>query len=216
MRYNFKIFLAVLGGLALGWMGCQTSFPTSYLSTNGPSVSMVCDFESGLSVNPNLAEADRQGNHVKTAGGIVGTGSPNVTPLIVAPGANNTGHCVWLNSPVVTPPPPNNSYQAVQFVIPIDSASFTINGSNFNVYDASLFSGIKFYLKVMGDDTAAVRSFSIPVLQTSTPPNGTCNAAATSNACYNGFAYSYGSTGGNWQLVTLPFASLTRGNYGSP
>ena len=39
--------------------------------------------------------------------------------------------------------------------------------------------------------------------------------SAASNACYNNFGYAYGNTGGNWQLVVLPFSSLTRGNYGS-
>ncbi len=220
MKLNFKLFgcLAVLG--ALGWVGCKTEVPTSYLSSNGPSASMVCDFESGLVVNPNLAEANRPGNHVVKAGAIVGTGSPNVTPLVVPPGADNTAHCVWLNSPVTDPG--NGSYPAVEFVIPVESAPLTlngipvsINGGPATVYDASLFSGIQFYLKVMSDDTAGTRSFQIPVLQTSNPPNGTCNPNATSNACYNNFEYVYGNTGGNWQLVNLPFSVFTRQNYGA-
>ena len=198
---------------ALGWAGCKTDAPTSYLSSNGPSATMVCDFESGLTVNPNLAEANRPGNHVKTVATIVGTGSPNVTPLIVTPGADNTGHCVWMDSPVTDPG--NASYPAVEFVIPIEAAPTTLNGASVTVFDASLFTGIKFYLKVMSDDTAGSRSFSIPVLQTSNPPNGTCNPAAASNACYNNFEYVYGNTGGVWQLQTLPFSIFTRQNYGA-
>ncbi len=199
---------------ALVWTGCNTQYPSSYLSSTGPNPSMVVNFESGLIINPSLAEANRLGNHVQTVGAINGNGSPNVTPLIVAPGANNTAHCVWINGSVFTPSTGNN-YQAIQFGIPIESAGVTLNGAPVSVYDASLFTGIKFYLKVMNDDTAVVRSFSIPVLQTSIPPNGTCNQSAASNACYNGFAYAYGVTGGNWQLVSLPFSSMTRGNYGA-
>jgi hypothetical protein len=220
MKSNFKFFLlpAALG--AFVWVGCKTQVPTSYLSTNGPSPSMVCDFENGLAVNPNLAEANRPGNHVVKAATIIGTGSPNVTPLIVTPGADNTGHCVWMNSPVTDPG--NASYPAVEFVMPIESAPLTleglpitINGSPITVYDASLFSGVQFYLKVMSDDTAGTRSFSIPVLQTSNPPNGTCNPNASSNACYNNFENVYSNTGGVWQLVSFPFSSFTRQGYGS-
>ncbi len=198
---------------ALGWFGCKTEVPTSYLSTNGPSASMVCDFESGLFVNSHLAEANRPGNVVQKPGAIVGTGSPNVTPLVVTPGADNTAHCVWMNSPVTDPG--NASYPAVEFVIPIESAGTTLSGLPVTVYDASLFSGIQFYIKVMNDDTASLRDFSIPVLQTSTPPNGTCSPNAASNACYNNFEYIYNNTGGAWQLLKIPFSAFTRQNYGS-
>jgi hypothetical protein len=175
---------------------------------------MVCDFENGLVINPNLAEPNVPGNHVQTVGTVSETNAP-LTPVIATPGADNTNQCVWLDGPVVTPAAPNNNYQAIQFLMTPESAGTTLNGSPVTVYNASLFSGVKFYLKVMDDDTAAVRSFSIPVLQTSNPPNGTCSPNATSNACYNNFEYVYGTTGNAWQLVSLPFVSLTRQNYGS-
>jgi hypothetical protein len=216
MKSSFRFFLlpAVLGAFA--WVGCKTEAPTSYVTSNGPSSSMVCDFENGLAVNPHLAEPSEPGNHVQTAGAVSETGAPMTIQIVPpGPGPDNTAHCAWLDGPVTTPAPPANNYQAVQFLIVPESAGTTLNGSPFTVYNASLFSGIQFYLKVMSDDTATVRSFSIPVLQTSNPPNGTCNPnAAGGGACYNNFEYVYSTTGGAWQLVTLPFSSFTRQNYG--
>ncbi len=208
MKSSFKLLplLAVLGGV--GWVGCKTETPTSYLSSSGPNPAMIVNFEGAtpLNVNPNLAEAGEPGSVVQKPGIIAATGSPLVTPQVVTSGADNTAHCVWMNSPVSDPG--NGSYPAVELVVPLETA-----GSG--IYNASLFSGIEFYLKVMGDDTAGTRSFSVPVVQTSVPPQGTCNPSASSNACYNNFEYVYSSTGGVWQLVSLPFSAFTRQNYGS-
>src|ERR1039458_426255 len=98
MKSNFKFCLIALMG-ALVWTGCNTQYPSSYLSSAGPNPSMVVNFESGLVINPSLAEANRPGNHLQAPATINGNGNPNVTPLIVSPGANNTGHCVWLRLP---------------------------------------------------------------------------------------------------------------------
>lgn len=203
MKLNSKISFGLIFLGALVWAGCQTTqYPTTYISSTGPNPAMIVDFESGLQVNPALAEAGKPGNKVQVAGTIVGTGSPFVTPVLVTPGAANTSTCVHMAGTVVDLA--NGNYPAVEFVIPLESGG---NGQ----YNASLFTGIKFYLKVAASDTASTRSFSIPIVKTSTAPAGTC---ALYNTCYNGFSYAYGSTGGNWQLVSLPFASLTRGNYG--
>ena len=201
MKSNFKFFPAIILG-ALASVGCNVQYPSSYLSSNGPNPAMVINFENGLTVSSNLAEANRPGNKVLTAGTIVATGSPLVTPIIVSSGAANTANCVHMQGPVTDPG--NATYPAVELVIPLEAGG---NGQ----YDASLFSGIKFYLKVASDDNAGTRSFSIPIVKTSPAPAGTCSLY---NSCYNNFAYAYSSTNGNWQLVILPFTSLARASYG--
>ncbi len=203
MKSNSKLILGVLGFSALLWVGCEkTQYPSSYLTATGPNPAMVINFESGLQVSSNLAEANRPGNLIQTPGLIAATGSPSVTPLIASPGANGTADCVHMVGSVTDPG--NASYPAILLLIPIETA-----GSGH--YDASLFSGIKFYIKVAASDTASTRVFSIPIVKTSVAPAGTC---ATYNTCYNNFAFTYPNTGGAWVLETIPFTSMTRGNYG--
>ncbi len=203
MKSNSKFILGLVFLAGLVWAGCQTTqYPSSYLSTAGSNPAMVVNFESGLQVSSTLAEANRPGNQIQTAGTIVGTGSPFVTPLLASPGANGTSTCVHMVGTVTDPG--NASYPAILLAIPLEMA-----GSG--RYDASLFSGIKFYYKVAASDTASTRVFSIPIVKTSVAPAGTC---ATYNTCYNNFSVSYAPTGGSWALATIPFKSMTRGNYG--
>src|SRR5581483_2360232 len=99
MKSNFKIFvlLAALG--ALGWTGCNTAFPTSYMPSSGPSAAMVANFESGLSVNPQLAEANRPGNQVVVPGAVSPIGGSGVVlnSALASPGAAGTSQYmhVW-------------------------------------------------------------------------------------------------------------------------
>ena len=200
MKSNSKplalvIFLATIGLV----VGCQSQYPSKYLSSTGPNSAMIIDFESGLTVNPNLAEVNRPNNTVPTPGTIVATGNPLVTPLIVTPGAPNSNHCVHMAGSVTG----DSSYPAIMLVIPLDASGTT-------QYDASLFTGIKFYIKTSSADNA-VRSFAIPVVKTTVAPAGTC---AQYNSCYNNFAYTYPNTNGNWQLVSLPFNTMARQSYG--
>jgi len=209
MKSNFKfVLIAVLGVLA--WVGCNTKYPSSYLSSTGPNPAMVINFESGLSVNPSLAEANRPGNVVQTPGNIVINGG---TAIQASPGAANTAQCLQISGSVTDLG--NAAYPSIQLQIPLDTA-----GTKF--YDASLFNGVKFYIKVMGSDTAGKRSFSIPVAQTQpTSAGGDCDKPpfaappSTNNPCYNDFANSYNSTNGVWQQMVFPFSSFTRGSYGA-
>lgn len=203
MKCNSKLnlFLALAGLVSTG---CQTQFPTSYASS-GANPAMIVDFESGLNVSASLAEANRPNNKIVTPGVITPNGSPLVTPLLVSGsglGAANTNSCVQMQGTVIDPG--NASYPAILLSIPIDT-----NGNG--RYDASLFTGIRFYIKTAPGDTAGSRSFSIPIVKTSVAPAGTC---ATYNSCYNGFAQAYNNTGGAWTPVNIVLASMVRGNYG--
>lgn len=221
MKSNFKILLPALAVLgALVWAGCQTQYPTTYASVNSPGA-MVIDFESGLGVDPNLAEALAPNNRVKTPGTVTTYYTPPATKInggvttivnygsgsfsLVSPGADYTNTCIHETGNVIDHA--DGTYPGGQLQIPIE-------GFN-NFYNASLFTGVKFYLWVPGDDTAGKRTFSIPVAQTQPPSaGGSCNLSATSNSCYNDFSVTYSNTTG-WVLVTVPFSSMTRGSYGA-
>lgn len=214
MKSISKIIFPLLAVIALvSWVGCNTAYPTNYLSSSGPSAAMVLDFEGGspLSVNPSLAEANRPNNVVFLPGSLLLAGGTNVvaTGAVVSPGANGTVYCYHASGSVTDLG--NASYPSIQVQVPLDKA---VTYSAF--FDAELFTGIKFYLKVMGSDNAAKRTFSLPVAQTQPPSaGGDCNPGAASNACYNDFNVVYSNTNGAWQLLTCPFSSFTRGSYGA-
>lgn len=116
---------------------------------------------------------------------------------IVSPGANGTAHAYQMSGPVTG--------SICQMIIKLDT------GSASGYYNASLFKGVQFYMRVMPDDTCTSRQFSIPIAQTMPVTNGgTCLSG-----CYDHFGYTYQGTGGNWQLYALNFSSLTRSSYGS-
>ena len=213
MKSSFKIILplTVLG--ALVWIGCDTQYPTSYTNIKSAGA-MVINFENGLGVNPGLAEANRPNNLVQTAGtALIANPYPTTwgsgTLNLVSPGAANTSTCAHVTGTVIDPG--TAVYPSIQLQVPLDKAAAWNS-----YYDASLFSGVQFYVKVNSDDTAGKRVFSIPIAQTQPPANGgTCNPSASSNACYNDFFNTFSGTNGSWQLLTFSFASFTRGAYGA-
>jgi len=214
MKSNSKIILPVLAALGvMGWVGCNTAYPTNYLSTSGPSAATVLDFESGTGVYATLAEANRPGNLVILPGAAMvinpTAGYGSGAGALVSPGANGTNFCYHISGSVTDTG--NASYPSLQLQIPLEkSASVTA------YYDAELFTGVKFYLKVMGTDNAGKRIFSIPVAQTEPPSSGgDCSPSASPNACYNDFFVNYSSTSGAWQPFSSSFSSFTRGAYGS-
>lgn len=214
MKSGFKLFLPLAGLGALVWAGCETQLPTSY-SHLASSAAMVINFEGAnpLSVNAGLAEANRPDNTVMLPGAVVfaipNSGYGSGSGAVANPGAVNTSHCYHTSGTVIDKG--DNTYPAVQIQIPLEkSASVSA------YYDAGFFHGVKYYLKVMGDDTAGSRKFSIPVAQTQPPSaGGNCNPNAASNACYNDFTVGYANTNGNWVLTSADFSTFTRGNYGS-
>jgi hypothetical protein len=194
-------------------VGCNTAYPTNYLSSSGPSAATVIDFESGTGVNANLAEANRPGNQVILPGAVMvinpSAGYGSGAGALVSPGANGTNFCYHVSGSVTDTG--NSSYPSLQLQIPLEKSS-----SVTAYYDGELFTGVKFYLKVMGTDNAGKRSFSIPVAQTEPPASGgDCVPSNPSNACYNDFAITFPATGGAWQPVSTLFSSFTRGAYGA-
>lgn len=75
-------------------------------------------------------------------------------------------------------------------------------------YDASVWKGVKFMMKVASDDTAPHRIFSIPVYQTqAVPGGGGCTAGP--RLCYDHFAADYSAgTAGQWKQFSYLFTDL--------
>ena len=157
MKSNSKIVLALAALGTLVWAGCQTTqFPTSYLSTSGTNPALVTDFDGGFVVNPQLAEANRPNNHIVAAGTIaLGGYSSSVVTIVpslltlVTPGSNGIGQCAHVTGSFVDAG--NALYPALALNISPEAAN--------KYYDASLFTGVKFYIKVGVADVAACEPF---------------------------------------------------------
>lgn len=212
MKSNSKLVLLLTAFGAMVWAGCQMQAPTGYSHiTSGGDVVANFDGANPLSVNLSLAEANRPNNTVITAGSVVIVGATGVvvSSALVSPGAAGTADCLHVFGTINDPG--NATYPEIQMQVPLEkSASVSA------YYDASFFTGIQFYIKTAGSDTAGKRIFSMPIAQTQpSSAGGDCNPSAALNACYNDFFITYNNTNGAWQLVTAPFSSFTRGNYGS-
>jgi hypothetical protein len=200
MKYGSKLFLLLALTALLGW-GCQSMAPTGALGgSSANSSNLVINFEGtpATVVNPFLAEAGVPGNVVQSPGNISVDVAGGVTfDGIVSPGANGTAHAYQVSGPVTG--------SICQMIITLDTKSTS------GYYNASLFKGVQFYMRVMTDDNCTSRQFSIPIAQTMPVTNGgTCLSG-----CYDHFGYTYQGTGGKWQLYALNFSSLTRNSYGS-
>jgi hypothetical protein len=202
------VCFALLGGLALSmnW-GCQTSTPGFGVypaPTSVPNSNRVDQFNIGnVAINPNLFENNNPpGYGLKTAGSVTfvnnfptyGSGSGQLVA-----GAGVVSPYAFQMSGAVTDLL-DNTFPALDLEVPME---------NYTYYDANHFSGVKFYLKVANDDTAAHRVFAIPVAQTvpAGTNNGTCPAGP--KRCYDHFAADYsGGTGGQWLLSSYNFSDL--------
>ncbi len=199
-RRAFRCALLVLCGIGF-FPGCKPKFPTRALPlSEALSSSRVVDFEGAgaavTTVNPHLAEADVPGNVIQRPG-VVSFSAGGTTLAIVSPGAAGTTGALTVSGHLTA--------ARLQLGIPLDTLSPT------GYYNASLFSGVKFYQKVSDGDDADPRLFTIPVAQTMPAPQGTCPTG-----CYNHFGYEYETTHGEWRQVVLPFASLTQqGGWGT-
>jgi len=202
------VCFALLGGLVLSmnW-GCQTSTPGFGVypaPTSVPNSNRVDQFNIGnVAINPNLFENNNPpGYGLKTAGSVTfvnnfptyGSGSGQLVA-----GAGVVSPYAFQMSGAVTDLL-DNTFPALDLEVPME---------NYTYYDANHFSGVKFYLKVANDDTAAHRVFAIPVAQTvpAGTNNGTCPAGP--KRCYDHFAADYsGGTGGQWLLSSYNFSDL--------
>ena len=204
MRSNSKAVLALAFAAALA--GCNMQYPTSYSGAGGGRT-IVADFVSTLNVNSNLAEAGTSGsgapNYLVTNPGAANGYGPNGFTLgLSAPGVSGSSQCAHIYGTVTDPG--NGSYPAMLLQVFLHAGAST-------AFDASFFSGVKFYFKTDGTDNAGTRSFSIPTDGTNPSPQGTC-----STNCYDHFGVNLSATGGNWQVISLDFTSLVRAGWGSP
>jgi hypothetical protein len=158
---------------------------------------VVSDFEDGSNrMNPQLYGAP-EGSWMaySYAGNTVNS------PFVVSGGANGTKMAAHLFGNLINKG--DASYPA--FVL---AGRFNPGG----YFDASAFSGIRFYYKCPSDDNASARRFAIPIAGT-VPPSagGTC-----SDNCYNHFGKDLVPSDG-WVLVNAPFKDLQRiPGWGSP
>jgi hypothetical protein len=206
---------AILGGLVLFMnSGCQTSTTTPgfgvYTAPNSVANSNRVDqFTTGsVAINPNLFENNNPPSYVlKTPGSVTfvnnfptyGSGNGQLVPLPNGNVPRAVSPYAFQMSGAVTDLL-DNTFPALDLEIPME---------NYTYYDANHFSGVKFYMRVANDDTAAHRVFAIPVAQTvpTGTNNGTCPAGP--KRCYDHFAADYsGGTGGQWLLSSYNFSDL--------
>jgi hypothetical protein len=179
---------------------CKAKYPTSALPQADALASTgVLNFDGAgaavTTVNATLAEADMPGNVIQRSGAVQFTGGGAAWSL-VSPGAEGSARALRVSGAVTE--------VRLQLWIPLDTLSPT------GYYNASLFSGIRFYLKVASADNTSPKYFSLPTSQTMPAPQGTCLTK-----CYDHFGATYSSTGGQWTLVSLDFSSLTQGGWGT-
>lgn len=221
MRSNSKgpsLFLGVLllaAGLC-SFLGCQTKDPPTTAAYPGPSTvlnhSLVADFEGGsANINSNLFEMNNPPPAfppyvLKAAGGTAKfttvnnfAALANATGFVQGPAMGAKGSdFAFYESGAVT--------DLGDFEYPSIDLQAQLEAGNF--YDASLFKGVRFMMKVGAADTAPHRIFSIPVYGTqAVAGGGGCTAGP--KLCYDHFAADYSAgTGGQWVQFSYLFSDL--------
>jgi hypothetical protein len=227
MKSNFRkirgLTLLLIPALMLVAVGCnQIPGVGTYPAPNtSPNYSLIANFDGNLNSQPvnqtnsYLFELGAPGNKVVAPGtfsvvnnftGINGNGVPyeNAIMNITSGGAIGNGCFVtgFVNDTG------NGTYPSVVLAATLDTSppSFPVPAGQKSGYNASFFSGIKFYLNCKTDDNCAARNFYFATTQEAAAGNGgTCTAG---NQCYNYFGYAYANTSG-WQLVSLNFSQMT-------
>ena len=214
LKVSLACFMLLSGCVIFLGEGCQNSVPGigTYTAPNSlPNTSRVDQFNSGVSnINPNLFEQSNSPTFVLRSPGSVTlinnfptygsltTSGPGAGGLVA--GGIVSVDCFRMSGAVTDIL--DNTFPALDMEVPME---------NYTYFDANHFSGVKFYLKVANDDTAAHRVFAIPVAQTvpTGTNNGTCPAGP--KQCYDHFAADYsGGTGGQWILSSYNFSDLTQ------
>ena len=219
----FRVLFIVFGLAGMGWgllAGCSnhTPFDAGYpgltptpnvtpvypAPTTVPNRALVANFNGGSpQINPNLLEMGNPPSYVlKTPGAVTAVNNfpSDITLSTYAPQATSSGLFPYaFHVQGTLTDPANASYPAVELEAQMEGGS---------QYNGSFFSGVEFYLLVSSADNTTKRDFSIPVLQTQGPPQGTCTGA--NGTCYDNFAINLSPTPGQWTLFTIPFNSLTQ------
>lgn len=182
--------------------------PVYLAPTAVPNRNLVCNFDNGTTlINPYLMEMNNPPNYVLKFDGSV-TAVNNfgaaitfipAVPHAVLGGPNGSSPYAFQVYGTVTDLG-NAQYPAVELEVPMEGGT--------NLYDGSFFSGVKFYLKIAGDDNTTKRDFSIPVYQTQGLPQGGC-VGGNSGGCFDNFTTDLtAGTGGQWKSFSIPFSSL--------
>ena len=130
-----------------------------------------------------------------------GNGNTVNDPFIVAGGAKGTAMAVHLFGTLVNKG--DNSYPAFTLQAKLKQSGY---------FDASPFSGVRFYYKSPSSDKAPAQRFKFTIAATLPTSNGgTC-----SDGCYNHFGADL-STSADWVQESYSFSDLKRGaGWGSP
>ncbi len=159
---------------------------------------LIGNFEDGSTrANPKLYGSNGEGSWAAYSFG----GNAANSDFVVSGGANGTLKAAHLFGSLVNKG--DNSYPSYTLTAKLKSAG---------LYDASAFSGIRFYYKCPPTDTTLFRRMAIPIAPTMpSSAGGTC-----SDGCYNNFGYDLGPTA-DWALKTVAFTDLKRApGWGSP
>lgn len=107
----------------------------------------------------------------------------------------------------------DGTYPAIELAGLLDNSppNFPVPTGQKSAYNAAFFSGVKFYVNIKPDDTAAARYFYVATTQEAAPPSGTCTGAT---GCYNYFGYTFPGPTNGWQLVTKNFQTDLVTSYG--
>jgi len=214
MKLSFKnLWLLAPIATTLVVVGCQTSVPPigAYPApATAPNYSLVNNFDGNFNSQPatfsntNLFEINSPNNVIGSPGA---WSAPNnflaneaATMTIKGPGAAGTAMACYISGAVTDTG--NAAYPDIELDGHLDANPPT----TYNAYDAAFWSGVKFYVNILPDDTATYRYFKISTTQEAEASvGGTCTAGPS---CYNYFGYALTGPTSGWQQITLTFTQL--------
>ena len=196
-------------------VGCQTSVPPigAYPPpSTAPNYSLINNFEGNFNSQPstltnsNLFELTTTGNVINSPGGWT---VPNNVPAdeaatmtIQGPGAAGTAFACYVSGAVT------DFGNLVYPQILLEGVVDANPPKTYNGYDGAFWSGVKFYINILPDDTATYRYFNIPTTQEATSLAflaGKC----VGTTCYNYFGAALTGPTNGWQQISLNFSQMT-------
>jgi len=218
MKLNFKqLWLLSPLAVVLIVVGCQTSVPPigAYPApANSPQYSLVNNFDGNFDSQPstftnsNLFELNSPNDLIGSPG--TWTAPNNSAPYasesltIKGPGAAGTANGCFVTG-TVTDPGDGKTYPQILLIGGLDANP----PITYNAYDGAFWSGVKFYINILPDDTATYRYFNVPTTQEATalafPGQGKC----AGSTCYNYFGYQLSGPTNGWQQITVNFSQMS-------
>ncbi len=214
MKLNFK-HLRLLVPVVLISIGCQTSVPPigSYPApATAPNYALVNNFEGNFNSQPstftntNLFEINSPNNDLIVSPGAWSAPNnfssvENATLTVKGPGAAGTALGCYVAGTITDPG--NATYPDIELDGHLDASP----PDQYKAYNGSFWSGVKFYVNILPDDTATYRFFKVSTTQEAEPAvGGTCTAGTS---CYNYFGIALTGPTNGWQQITLNFTQLS-------